>query len=317
MSDEATTSAAPAALTDAAVDAALGPTDAQLIEAYNAKKASPPDGAPPPAPPASPAATATPEPVVQPDARDLSLDHRIREYVDAHARETMSNVEAKRAQDALRAERDSLRAEMERLRKALREDPLAVTAAEGWDFEALARKAVGSGTPESVEVKRVRSETDALRAELAQMRQEQVAAQNERDRQAWRSSIQPTLSAQPEAFKHVLALMDAQELQDATESVVRRVYEGSGGVRVLSIQEAAALLESQAKQRIERIRPLVTAAAPPSPTTTPAASVPGPSTPRGLTNTVTQAAPVDFDPADLSDAALNARALAFARSKGI
>lgn len=321
-----TAAPAPAAPPPADPTDGLGPSDADLIKAYNDRQAAaqPPqdvttpktEAAAPPVQPAAPGGAETPPPA------PVALEARLAELAASASRDIQAQLEQKRAAQAKDAELAAVKAELEALRAGLREDPLSVVSKEaGYDFEALARRAVGQGTPESVEVRRIREEVAQLKAareaEAKAAQEAAVARQQAELRDRWRAAIIPALEQKRESFRHVLAMMEPDELRDAVSTVVQRVYDGSGGARVLSVEEAASLLEQQAQQRLERIRPLV------QPVTQPAAGSPSNPTqpvqaPRtGLTNQLTQATPTEIDPEDISDAALTARAIQFARARGL
>ena len=318
--------AAPASATpNISVDDGMGPSDAVILAKLQAARDAtgaptlPQEATQPPAattPAATPAADATgqlslPAVDVAPPASPDPIDERIRAYVARQA-------EDQAAKTKVNAEREAERAELARLKKLeqrLREDPLSVNREAGWDFESLARVAVGEATPGGVEINRLRADIAAIKAEaaatVAATRAESERLQTEANLAKWQASVMPTLQAKPEAFKHALAIMDPTELVTAVQDVVTRVYTGSGGTRILGIEEAASLLEQQAKARVERIRPLVNVA----PVQQPPAARQSPAPPvAGLTNRQTQASPTPPDPDDLSDEALTKRALAYGQA---
>jgi hypothetical protein len=330
MTEQAVPTPAPATPAPAAPELVEGAAaDAAAIAAWEAKKPPAPEPAQAATPPAASAAPAaapvgeTPSPALEGAGKDgKTLEQRIQEYANSAARDVQEQLQRKRDAEATAAKAKAAEDRLAELEAKLREDPMSVISAHGWDFEALAKRAIGEGTPESVEVRRVREDITKLRAERdAELRTQREAAERadqERQVREWRAGIVPALKSKEGQFRHVLALMEPGELEDAVQTVVQRVYQGSGGARVLSVEEAASLLEQQAQQRFERIRTLVPTSAQPAPSqasnvqTTPPA-------PRAasLTNELTQHTPTDLDSDDLSDAALDARARAWAKQRGL
>lgn len=321
MSEAATTQAATSVAADVHDTSEFGPSDADIIAAHRAKEASaaavPPAGSQE-APGTQTATVATPDPSAAPggaEAASDQLDARMRAYVDRQAQDTLERLEVKRAAQEAEARAKAAEERFQALQNRLREDPLTVTQeVAGYDFEALARRAATGSQPQSVEIARVKAEVAELKARAAADAQAAERARAEAQAAAelatWRAGVVPALEAKRDSYRHLLAVMEPGEVVNAVQSVVAQVYTNSGGTRVLGVEEAASLLEQQAKQRIERIRPLVTTATPSAQSTqqsqAPRSPVPG------LTNAVTQSTQAPpGDPEDLSDAALNARARAW------
>lgn len=315
-----------------------GPSDADIIAEWGPKLAAAKDAAvvasaPPPAAPAAPSPTAdipapppsadvpppAATPSVVPDGQNVTppadplaaLDARMAAYVERQATGVLEAVRLKQERDALQAERDRLKAESDAFQERLLLDPLAaVKERTGEDFEALANRAVKANSPELRAVAALQAEVAKLRQESEAARQAAQAAEVQRQVDAFRASVMPALEAKRAEYPTLLALMDGGEVATAVHGLVQSTYHQSNGARLLSIPEAAALLEASAKQRLERIRPLVTAAAPPP--TPPKPTPTKPAAPKGLTNTVTQAAPsAPAGDDDLSDEALTAKARAY------
>lgn len=160
-------------------------------------------------------------------------------------------------QNALRQEQQRLKEERDALieqgRKEafakLREDPWGVLGEQGWDADALVERAAGTTDPTSVQLREVKAELAAIKAEreAAKKAQEeaQTAAAQEAEIASYVSAIPQHLSKHTEKFKYLTSLYDASTQGDLVFQVQNAVYNDPKDGRALSIEQAASLLEAE------------------------------------------------------------------------
>lgn len=287
---------------------------------------SEPPKAPEPVVPAT--ETVAPDPAVappvQPPAPD-PLEARMAAYIERQAADQRARQEAAEEARAERARADANAAELEALKRRLAEAPLdVVKELAGFDLESLNRHAVSGKTPEAVALARLNERIKAFEAREAQREEEsqaaqQAAAQQDAERRMVGEVIPNALKSEGAKFPKLLMAYDEAEVNQMVFNLMaaeaRRAHANPGsGVRVPTPSEAAAALEAQLVARLKRLEPTVTGNPAPTEGKQPG-QTPSSTTPRGLTNALTPVTPPPADEDDdISDEALDRKALAVLKS---
>lgn len=273
----------------------------------------------PPTEVAAPVVEAAPAPKAE---SEEALNARIEAYMQQRIADQRERSDA--TTKARAAEERATKAE-ERLAR-LRTDPLSVLTEEGMDFEALTALAVGGKTPAEVELRRINArldadakartaETDRLKAEAAQREQSDTA---NRQVEAYKAEqLAPAIKAKAADSRALRAAVraglaedgitvDAAKLELAVVDTVyhemNRIFQARG--QAPDVNEVLTKLEANAKKlKASLDAEFVTT---PAPATKPK--------PKTLNNQLTTAAAEEIDEEDMSDEALNRRAIAFGRN---
>lgn len=275
-----------------------------------------------PAPTSEPApSTPAPAPAVDP------LEARMAAYIERQAAEQRARQEAAEEARAERAAREAAQAELEALKRRLAEAPLdVVKELAGFDLESLNRHAVSGRTPEAVALQRMQArlaefERREQERDAAAAAAEQARVQQEAQQRMVSEVIPQALRADAAKFPKLLKAYDEVEVNQMVfnlmASEARRAQSNPGsGARVPTPSEAAAALEAQLVARLKRLEPTVTGNPAPTEGKQPGQN-PSPSAPRGLTNALTPVTPPPADEDDdLSDEALDRKAIALIKSNG-
>lgn len=265
---------------------------------------------------AKPAATgATPEPTAAADpAADAAAAEaaRIEALVakQLETRQHQTRMEQRLA--AIEAENAALKSKVSDYQVKLKDNPLEVLEAEGWDPEALAGAMVGQKNPLEVKLKQAMRAIEALKAEReaetrsAREAREAAEAQATAVKQAndYRDAkVTPALKAGESKYIHFIT--DVGGVEQAAQIVYQELdRRWRAENREYPADAVAALFEAQAKKRFEAIRDKVM--------TSPAAVAGAKPKPKTLTNNLTQTGTTTDDD-DLSDEALTKKAIEYAR----
>lgn len=296
---------------DALSDASLESAAVAMGEAFSAENAAADGVAAAAAKPAA-SAGAVPEPgalaVPAPDAAALEAA-RIEALVSRQLenRQATSRMEARLA--ALEAENATMRGKLGKLK----DSPLEVLEAEGWDPENIAAAMVGQKNPTEVKLRQAMAAIAALKAEreaevqTAKEAREQAAADAtaQANIAAYvEAKVAPALKAGESKYIHLIAEHGGHD------GATKRVYGEMDRLwrerqQEFPAEAVAAHLEALAKKRFEAIRDKVM--------TSPAAGATAKPKPKPtLTNNLTQAGAAGDDD-DLSDEALTKKAIEYAR----